>query len=289
MKIVSLTPLRNEDWIVGFSLRALLRWVDAAVVLLHACTDETEHIVAETKREFPDRLTVLHETNDRWDEMAHRQRLLDNARILGATHIAMFDADEVLTGNLLPSIRQHVEALAPREMLTLPGYNLRRGIDRYHANGVWGERWFSAVFGDDPSLRWDGDQFHHRAPIGDLQERHSVTHGAGGILHFWGASERRLLARHALYKVVETLRWPSKSREEIDQYYNQSVVGRPWMDESPAQWTFAPVPDDWLSPYRDLLPFLHLDREPWQEEQVRLLVAQYGRERFDGLDLFGLA
>ena len=51
-------------------------------------------------------------------------------------------------------------------MIELPGYNLRDCISRYHANGIWGKRWFSLAFKDNPRLHWAGNKFHHREPHG---------------------------------------------------------------------------------------------------------------------------
>jgi hypothetical protein len=37
------------------------------------------------------------------------------------------------------------------------------------------------------------------------------------------------------------------------------------------------------------MKYLDVDAEPWQEAEVRRLVAEHGRETFAGLDLFGVA
>jgi glycosyltransferase involved in cell wall biosynthesis len=66
MKIVSLTVCRNEEWVLGLSLRAALQWVDHAVVLNHASTDRTGLIVAEIMEENPGRVTYLEEMNPGW-------------------------------------------------------------------------------------------------------------------------------------------------------------------------------------------------------------------------------
>jgi hypothetical protein len=48
----------------------------------------------------------------------------------------------------------------------------------------------------------------------------AVGQGKGGIMHLWGLNERRLIAKHAAYKMTETLRWPNKPRSEIDRMYS---------------------------------------------------------------------
>lgn len=287
MRLIGMMPCRNEDWVLGLSLRAALMWCDAVLVLTHECSDASEDIVFEVARENPQRVWLLDVGGD-WDEMTHRQRMLNGARHLNATHLAIIDADEVLTGNLLESIRLHVESMPPGRILQLPGYNLRGGLDRYHGNGIWGNRWFSTAFRDDLRLGWQGDRFHQREPGGALlQWARPIMQGQGGIMHLWGASERRLRAKHVLYKMTETLRWPEKSRSEIDRLY--TLAFDPSLNLNFDQtWLYAEVPAEWWAPYSDLWPCVKWGATPWQEEECRRLYAEHGPDRFSGLDLFGV-
>lgn len=284
MRLVALMPARNESWCIGLSARVALAWCDALVVGLHECEDDTESIIDGIDGE----VSKLRFTGRLWDEMPQRQALLMEARRIGATHIVIVDADEVLTGNLLASIRGYVEELRPGRMLHLPGYNLRGGIEQYHANGVWGRRWFSTTFKDQPMLHWGGDQYHHREPFGvSLAACQSVAQGRGGVMHLWGASERRLRAKHAWYKMTETLRWPDKPRREIDRYYSMAISpgAAPQYDQ---EWRYAPVPVDWWEPHLEARRYLNVDAEPWQEAEVRRLCAEHGAARFAGLNLYGV-
>ena len=283
MKLVALMPARNEDWIIGLSARVALMWCDALVVLDHASHDGTVALIGELVNQHPGRVLYLHRDDPKWDEMADRQRMLEAARGIGATHIAIVDADEVLTANLVPTIREHVSRLDRQDVLQLPGYNLR-GVGQYHTNGVWGRRWFSIVFRDDERLHWAGDQFHHREPFGRyLEPWQPVPQSAGGILHFWGASERRLRAKHALYKITERLRWPEKPISQIESQYNLAIAAQD-------SWTFAELhPNWWSEEYTALASrYSRAHAEPWQVEECRRLIREHGIECFEGLNLFGV-
>lgn len=286
--LVALMPVRNEDWVLGLSARAALRWCDQIIILDHASTDRTPEIIRELVKEEPGRVIGLREENGVWDEMRHRQTLLDAARSQGATHIAIVDADEILTANLIEPIRSTIDGLPRASILELPGYNLRGSLTRYHANGIWGNRWFSIAFADDPRLGWNGDRFHHREPMGlSLHVWRAVGQGQGGIMHLWGLNERRLVAKHAAYKMIEAVRWPTKPRAEIDRLY--SLAFDPSKDTRfDQQWQFRDVPDEWWCSYISLLSELHADAEPWQEGFCRDLLAQYGPHAFAGLNLFGV-
>lgn len=292
MKLVAIMPVRNESWILGLTLRAALMWCDEVVVLDHASTDGTGDVIHEVQMECLRRVTDLYVEGE-WAEMQHRQMMLEEARKLGATHIAMIDADEILTGEMVAEgndfIRMTIQTMPDRAILQLPGYNLRDGIDQYHASGVWSHRWFSTAFKDAPDLGWSGDKFHQREPGPRiLTPYRPVQQGQGGALHLWGASERRLIAKHALYKITERLRWPNKPAAEIDRMYSWAIKGgTPY--ESSSEWTYASVPGSWWAPYKHLMKHLDIDAEPWQEAEVRRLVAEHRKEIFAGLDLFGVA
>jgi Glycosyl transferase family 2 len=309
MKLVGIMPVRNEDWILGLSLRVALQWCDQVVVFMHACSDETVSIVADLIQPDFNRIIPLAEESGSWEEMSHRHSMLLTARRHGATHVAMIDADEVLTANLVPHIRGVVEKTPPGCMLDLPLYNLRNcfshsthgpitltgaGPMQYHTNGVWGNRWVATAFADRPELHWAGDGFHHREPFGHEWRGHRyrpINHPQGGVLHFWGASERRLRAKHALYRITERLRWPNKTAADIEYVYDPatnpySVLAQKMRVAGP--WEFAAVKPEWIEPYADLMQYLHIDKEPWQEAEVRRLVLEHGVEKFSGLDLLGV-
>jgi glycosyltransferase involved in cell wall biosynthesis len=294
MKLIGCMPVRNEAWCLGLSARVALQWCDELVILDHASIDGTREIMQGLRDEYPNRVRFIVDQNERWDEMTHRQMLLYVARHHGATHIAMIDADEILTGSLIKrngfgqgSYFTDRGGLDSSHILQVPLYNLRGGIHRYHANGLWGNRIVSVAFADDPALHWGGDTFHQREPRGKkLTAFQPIAQGEGGVLHLWGASERRLLAKHALYQITERLRWPEKDVRQIKFMYSQCVKGG--LREDPAKWTFADVPESWWAPYAQWMYYLDVDAEPWQEAEVRRLVAEHGREKFAGLDLFGV-
>lgn len=287
MRLVAMMPCRNEDWVLELSARAALMWCDALVIFNHASTDRTAEIALGLCREFPLRVVFMETCDPEWREMSHRQELLGAARHFAATHLAIVDADEVLTGNLLDRIRTHVESMAPGRILHLPGYNLRGGLDRFHSNGIWGNRWFSTAFRDEPRMGWSGDRFHHREPADCMPIAQPVTQGQGGIMHLWGASERRLRAKHALYKMTETLKWPDKPRAEIETLYNQAFFPHANL-RFDQNWLYATVPPEWWAPYSHLRSRVKVDEVPWQEEACVALHVEHGAERFAGLDLFGV-
>lgn len=287
IRIVGIVPIRNEDWIIGFTLRALLMWVDALVVLLHATTDGSLSILQQISREHPERLTILQESETVWREMSHRQRLLQEARGLGATHVAILDADEVLSYNLIPKIPDAIASLQPGAVLQLYWAHAWRGLSHYRVDGPWADKWASSVFCDAPNLHWktrNGYDHHHRHPFESLGDGRGPrpfrqTHGA--VIHFQHASWRRLLAKQALYKMIERVRWPDRaSTDTVDRMYNATVCE--------TGVVLKPLPEEWVKGYGELWRHVDLTRPPWYEKEIQYLLARHGKQRFCGLDMFGM-
>ena len=106
MKLVALMPVRNEEWILRLSAAVALSWCDHIVFLDHASDDETGSILLSLAAARPGQVTILLDPDPTWKEMEHRQALLDAGREVGGTHFALVDADEIITANLRPHIRE---------------------------------------------------------------------------------------------------------------------------------------------------------------------------------------
>lgn len=275
--------VRNEAVFLGLTLRAALKWCDVAVVLLHACTDSSADIVRDVQAEHPERVLVLSEPSpDAWAEMIHRQRTLEAARCLGATHCAVVDADEVLTSNLLSTVRNHIQALAPGQFIGIPLRNICDSLYTYRSDSsIWGTSGTMLAFANHPALSWqsrNGYQHHHRSPYGSKTKGDIVT--SGGVMHLQFVSRRRLVAKHAWYKMMERVNYPAESTIKINAKYNMAV------DRKGLQT--SPTPADWWQGYESLIPYLNLDLAPWHEEECRRLLEKHKRAMFAGLELFGV-
>lgn len=291
MKLIATMPVRNEAWVLGLSARVALMWNDALVILNHGSTDGTIDIIADLQAEFPGRVHCESVPTDRWDEMDHRQLMLEGARRLGATHISIVDADEILTANITSLVPPNLLGV----MLTLPLYNMRGSPTWYHASGGWARRETSVAFRDDAAYFWRPSdhlgaiayQHHRREPQGVRWGAfRPISHGVAGIMHLWGVTERRLMAKHALYKMRDRIRHPELEVASINRMYNQAIIGRPL--DNHAHWQYAEAPAEWWAGYAHLMKYLDLKAIPSQEAECKKLLDRYGHEPFAELDLFGV-
>lgn len=289
MKLAALMPVRNEDWVLNVTARRALEWADVLVILDHASTDRTGEILNGLVNRYRERLCVIDEPDPTWREMEHRQRMLEAARAEGATHIASIDADEMLTPNLVPQIRGMIEDLDPGVILSLPWLAICSQT-QYIADGI--DQFAAFAWRDDPRFYWasevrGGYQFHHRHPFvkGQSYQHFSgpLSEADGGLMHLQFLDPERLMAKQALYQMQEVLRWPGKylgsedpqATEKIAKLYQHTIarLDHPRTD----------LPEDWRFVLR-----IDEDSDPWQLAECRRLIAEHGRERFAGLDLFGI-
>jgi hypothetical protein len=288
--LVGLMLTRNGAWVLGASLRAALRWCDAVVVLDHASTDATKDVVSKVLAEHEDRVLYLREDDPVWDEMNHRQRTLEAARErFGARVVANVDDDEILTANVESLVRRAALALVPGEALEVPWVSVWNGMTAFRDDdSPWSSCQVHLAFADAPGMTYrpaaDGYQHHNRRPRGNdgPVQRPITTQASGGLLHLQFASRRRLLAKQALYKMIEVLRWPGRVPvAEIDAMYSRTALDVPQKEAwIPEKW--------WGSPIPDLRRYVDLAAVPWQELEAQRLVREHGRERFAGLNLFGV-
>ena len=289
-KVVALTATRNEDWVLGLSLRASLSYCDAVVITDHGSTDRTAAIIQQVRAEFPDRDINVRRTDDpEWIEMDVRQEMLERGRRLGGTHFVIVDADEVPTGNLLSRLRDFALQPAAGRFVSLPM------ISPYHAPGVfrWDGPWGATnqipwAFRDGAALRWKvpgAYQLHRRVPFKAAGQGPVLTgKDCGGLFHLQFVNRKRLQSKAAWYKMIETLRYPGlRSPTDLNRMYDWTLreEGEPQIYE---------VPDSWWAEYRERGWLRHFtpDAASWQLQEARRLLDEHGREVFSGLDLHGI-
>lgn len=285
MKLVALMVVRNEEWVIEASLKAALRWCDGVQVYMDRCSDRTHEIVYNLQKQHEGRINTANQGDAAyWNEMELRQRSLDIGRNMGGTHFAIVDADEILTANLLPVIKTWFLHLSPGQLLDLPMIPTRT-LDRYQDDdSVWSRAYLTVGFRDAPGLSHrpasDGYQHHNRPPFGCLPNRMRPLEGLaahGGAMHLQFANPRRLLAKHVLYRMVDHLRWPGRETPaQLNFKYSQALQPPGKLSACPAEW--------WAGYDKDSIT---LDGVPWQEDEIRRLLAEHGRGAFEGLDLKG--
>lgn len=290
MRLIGMMLARNEDWVMGLSARVALEWCDELVIVDHASTDLTPRIISELNGQYAWRVNRSRwDDAEKWDEMEMRDHALALARKFGGTHAAIIDADEILTGNLIYSVRDWVERLKPGECLELPMIAAWRNLNQYRDDASdWSRAWISLAFPVTETLTYkpadDGYQFHQRKPHGISSTlRPLADKREGGVMHLQFANWERLVAKHVHYRMVEQIRWPGRmSAQELNRKYDNAL------NEQDLQ--VKACDPAWTARYHAWVQkHLRLGGTPWYKAEVARMVAFHGKAAFSGLDLKGIA
>lgn len=264
MKLISLTIARNSSWCIAATLSHALKYCDGAVVLLHNTTDDTAKIL----RKLDPRITIASVTGEHWDEMLHRQQVLDIGRDMGGTHFLVLDDDEILTESLVPRMRDLAENHPVGSCVHLPLLSCWRSLDQYRSDlgNPFSTAYKTCLFADAPHIGWKatgGYHHHHTSPFGTLMVRR-YSHTDGGFMHLQHANRDRLVTKQTWYMCMELVRWG-----KINADY------RGTMNE--AGLRVSPINPKWWGPERDLIK---LNQEPWQLADMRRMITEKGADFF---------
>lgn len=279
MKLVCCITAHNEDWVIGLTARAARLWADEVIVLNHASTDNTQQVLEDAKTDVGD-ILILNNPNPTFTPLEFYRQLVNQAWLRGATHVAILDADEILSASLLPSLREEVGALSVNSAFEVPwvpiGGTLGSLIqhDRALRTGF-----VFSVCGPlpYPELHEETYNLHYsRLPVTVTRFRPSSVPGA--LLHLFYLDERRLQAKELRWKMMEMLRWPGRrSAAWLNDYYDHAVYTKA---------AAVPLPDDWWT-YQHLEKYMRIGGESAIEKEVKKLWTEHSGQ-FTGLNTFGI-
>lgn len=290
MKLIGLMCVKNEAWILGLSARVALKWCDELVMVDHSSTDDTLTIINQLEREYPWRIQYSRwDDRGEWDEMEMREHSLLLGRKFRGTHFAVVDADEILTGNLMSSVKSWANGLGPGDMIDLPMIPAWRSLSKFRDDdSVWSRGVVSMLFRDDPSLTWqpqaDGYEHHNRPPAGiKTRIRPLQDKKHGGVIHAQWADWTRVLQKHVHYRMMEQVRWPGRmSPADLNAKYDQAL--------NETGVSLSDMPPPWLEPHRKLIDLHYRPKgDSWYRWEIKKLLAAHGPAAFEGLDLKGYA
>jgi hypothetical protein len=265
-RIICLTPVRNEAWILERFLRCASLWADEILI----ADQRSEDGSAAIARRFPKVRLIANDSAD-FDEAARWGLLLDEARsFAGPRLLIALDADEILTADAWTT-RQWAAMLAagPGTGFRFRVWNLCPGLAtcwQEPCEGLWG-------FMDDGRPYRGGLLHSRRLPlpaadaVADLDEI--------AVLHYQFTDWARMRAKHRWYLCLETLLRPERSALEVfRQYHHMDAVPRTGM---------RAVRGEWLARYEAQgIEMRRRDGGPpyWFDREVMAMIDRHGAAHF---------
>lgn len=268
MKIVVITPVKDEEWVLDRFLWACSRFADHILILDQQSSDKSLEICSRHPK-----VTVLSNPSTQYDESLRSELLVEGARrLFGEGNLLVaFDADEIPT---YPSLDERVWTNLKKlpsgthicfekpEMFSLPNRCVRTVST------------FPYGFIDDGSSM-EGCLIHSRRTPGNPANPHYYSSSII-LMHFARVRWQEYCVRQVVYCMIENIR-KSKSHRVRTCYYAPEFFTRFGSDSSVA------IPIEWTTGYQaagvDILGFSSSRFNAFHLRVLRLF-AEHGVEQF---------
>ena len=157
-KLICLTPIKNESWILELFLKSASLWADHIIIADQNSTDNSREIVKNFAK-----ATLVDNKSDIFNETDRQKLLINEARkIPGPKILISLDADELISPNIFKSKEwESMLSLKPGTVLYFQLYNLRPDFQTY-----WAHNYYTPLgYVDDGSEHQGLDIHSPRIPI----------------------------------------------------------------------------------------------------------------------------
>ena len=245
MKKIVLMPVKNEDWILEYSLSCASLWADYIIIADQDSSDKTQEILKKFKK-------VIYIQNPfEFHSGSVRKLLLEEARKIPWNNLLFsLDADEIVSANFLDSGEQDalMNSLKPGDSLMLQWVNLWRTTLTYRDDdSIWSNSWKHFAFYDNREYSYDYinkiNDHESRVPKGSLD--HVVQNNLIKVLHFQFLWRARMLSKQRRYRVHDLIQQKNTFFNNLKlnyKYYPTKIIEKVWLHS---------VDPEWFSWYKD--------------------------------------
>lgn len=227
-KIVVLTPVKNEAWILPLFCKSTSLWADYIVIADQGSTDGSREIVSQ----FPKVMLINNESTD-LDENYRDKILIIKARELVGDNGILFriDADEIFTPNFNSTDWVDIKCSPAGTFWRFKWLQLTPKLKSYWENGTA----FGAFVDDGRDYSTHGI-IHSRELFPHSDNDKSIIAPHIQLLHFQFTDWTRMQSKHRYYQCFEHINFPNKSAVDIYRTYHWMYDKKLPMHEIPKQW-----------------------------------------------------
>jgi hypothetical protein len=264
-KVICLTPVKNEAWILDRFLKCASLWADHIIIADQQSDDGSREIACSHPK-----VILIDNPSSTYSELERQKVLLDAARqIPGPRLLIALDADEILSANFMNSPEWKTVLQAPvGTVIQFQWANLLPDLRSY-----WEVNERNYGFMDDGSEHF-GTKIHSpRIPI--PAQAPAIVVRDIKVLHYQYTDWERMKSKHRWYQCWERLNQPWRRAIDIYRQYHQ-------MDVLPHS-QIRPLPREWLSGYEQQgIDVTSVCREGvfWWDRQILDLLGKHSPETF---------
>ena len=271
-KVICLTPIKNEEWIIEKFLKAASIWADHIILSDQGSTDNTVMIASK----FP-KVTIIDNSKlFEYNEKEYRLPLYSEARRIygGGNLLVTLDADEFLTPNFDDLEWKTIMEAPIGTRFVFNWYNIQTNLNSYFVD----EKPFAFI---DDGAEYDCGIIHYpRVPLS--KDKPLIKLNSINVLHFQFVNWERMDLKHMWYRMYEKIIHPQKNAIRIwrEYHYEKNLP----IDNIKV---FA-LPKEYLSGYNkyeiELTSVLKLQEKHWDERMIKY-IAENGWNRFKRVDV----
>jgi len=265
-KIICMTPVKNESWILSRFLKCASTWADQIIV----ADQSTDGTTAQIAAGFP-KVRLIENPSPLFSERQRQRLLIDAARQFPSPRLLIaLDADEMLTANYMSSTEWHsVLEARPGTVIRFEWVNIRPGMKSYWSP----EGRLPLGFMDDGSEHVGRDIHGPRVPIpvrGNTMFLKDIK-----CLHYQYTNWERMRKKQCWYQCWERIYAEGRSAIDIFRQYHH-------MYSIPTE-RIRPLRKEWLSGYADRgidMTTINSDKSPWIDHEMLGYFREHGTRTF---------
>ena len=272
-KIVVLTPVKNEAWILPLFCQSASIWADYIIIADQNSTDGSKDIACK----FP-KVVVIDNNSPDLDENYRDRILVEKARELVGNNGILFriDADELFTPNFDSVEWGIIKQSKPGTIWWFKLILLNKNLSSYWVNN---EAKTYGAFVDDGREYTSHGLIHSRAMFTSSDPLDKCVAEDIELLHFQFADWSRMQSKHRWYQCFERINFPEKSTIEIYRKYH-------WMYNPTL--SYKEIPSNWFKIYKEMYDIdLHSyikEGHYWWDDKIEEYFLEYSPEYFRNIE-----
>ncbi len=271
-KIIILTPVKNEAWILPLFCKTANLWADYIIIADQGSTDGSREIAQTFSK-----VILINNSSTDLDENYRDKILIEKAREIAENNAILFrlDADEIITPNFDSSEWDDIRKSPAGTFWRFKWLQLYPDFKNY-----WENNTAFGAFIDDGRDYTSHEIIHAREffphkEFDVLREAKEI-----GIMHFQFVDWARMQSKHRYYQCFEHINFPNKSVIDIYRTYH-------WMYDK--ELPLIPLPKLWVEEYQKrniILSDITIEKEYWWDIKIKEYLAEYGPRYFRYIETY---
>lgn len=268
-KIICLTPVRNEAWILERFLKSASLWADHIIIADQGSTDGSDEIA----KRFEKVTFIDNKSDEDFNEYDMRSPLFKEAeKIDGPKILISVDADEILTPNFGSPEWDTIRNAKPGTIISLPIHNLLPD-GKYWS---FGEIWCGYV---DDGTPYASGSIH--VPRTIMPSGHDVLICQEiQLLHYKFLDWRRMQDRNRWYQCYELINKVNDPISIFRRYHHLESIGDEKIHNVPSWWK-----EEYAKFGIEITTILHRSENRW-DKQIVDYMDKYGAKFFRHLNIW---